>query len=243
MTSVAAHLEPSPAGRTVSWLPAYFTRHALLGRTRPETRSALAEVAYLRYFASGARVAAYGDACDSINLVIHGAVEIGWADADGRRAVLSYLQVGEFMNIAPLIDRQPLMYDVRAHGSATLACIPATTFLACLDRDPVLTRGMLDELAWRSRFLHEALRHQALVPLRARLARYLLFLAQRHGNTTAQGLRIDMRLSQDDLAAMLNSSRQSINKELRAFAEQALISVGYSVVLLLRPDELERIAG
>jgi CRP-like cAMP-binding protein len=57
----------------------------------------------------------------------------------------------------------------------------------------------------------------------ARLARVLLDLAARHGQAVETGIRIETRLTQGELAAMVSASRETVNRGLRSFEHRTWI--------------------
>jgi CRP-like cAMP-binding protein len=69
---------------------------------------------------------------------------------------------------------------------------------------------------------------EGLLPLRARVARTLVMLAAQHGQGGAEGVEIQLRLTQEEYADMLGVSRQSLNRELRALEQAGAISLTYA---------------
>ena len=61
--------------------------------------------------------------------------------------------------------------------------------------------------------------------LPARLARTLLTLADQHGKEVEEGLRIELSLTQTDLAEMTGATRVSINKALGRFRRAKWVKV------------------
>lgn len=61
--------------------------------------------------------------------------------------------------------------------------------------------------------------------VRERLIRVLLELGEEHGVREDAGLRIDLWLSQQDLADMVEASREKVNRELGRLARRGLIQV------------------
>ena len=72
----------------------------------------------------------------------------------------------------------------------------------------------------------------------ARLARVLLDLAARTGHAIPQGIRIESRLTQTELAAMVGASRESVNRALRGFEQRGLIGWDSSWITIYRPAQL-----
>jgi CRP/FNR family transcriptional regulator/CRP/FNR family cyclic AMP-dependent transcriptional regulator len=73
-----------------------------------------------------------------------------------------------------------------------------------------------------------------------RVAKKLLELADAHGSKVADGIRIDMRLTQQELASMVGASRESVNKVMGYFTDKNFISTDKHRITLLRIVELKR---
>jgi CRP-like cAMP-binding protein len=72
------------------------------------------------------------------------------------------------------------------------------------------------------------------------LAKRLLELGDEYGTDTPDGKLITMRLTQSELAAMVGTTRESVNKHLRAFRARGIIDVQRGRTLIRRPEELRR---
>ncbi len=78
-----------------------------------------------------------------------------------------------------------------------------------------------------------------------RVADVLVGLSLEHGRqlepsaTTPEGaVRIDGRLTQGDLAAMVNSSRQSVNQALAELGSEGIVRFERDGIVILAPDRL-----
>ena len=76
---------------------------------------------------------------------------------------------------------------------------------------------------------------------RRNLARVLLKLGQDYGRPTPLGTRVEMKLSQRDLSKLVASSRESVNKQLRAWRETGVVDLEDGLLVLRRPAELKRL--
>ncbi len=75
--------------------------------------------------------------------------------------------------------------------------------------------------------------------VRARLAKRLLVLANRFGETADDGIGLAVHLSQRELAELVGATRQTINMLLREWAEKGTIRIAGRRVHIL---DLERLA-
>ena len=72
------------------------------------------------------------------------------------------------------------------------------------------------------------------------LAKKLLELADGHGEASPDGLRIPMRLTQEELAQMVGVTRASINKQLGWFQERGILTIDREGITLHKPEELRK---
>ena len=75
-----------------------------------------------------------------------------------------------------------------------------------------------------------------------RLARLLVNLAATHGMITPAGVRIAHKLSQQNIGNTIATSRESVNKQLRLWQTQGLLTIERGHITLLQPAALDRIA-
>ena len=60
----------------------------------------------------------------------------------------------------------------------------------------------------------------------------LLTLTQLHGHVRADGILLDVKISQADLADWLGVSRQRVNLAIQQLKSEALINLSYSSILI-----------
>jgi len=77
--------------------------------------------------------------------------------------------------------------------------------------------------------------------LPVRLASYLLFLARIYGHDVDGKTVIQAGLNQTDIGQKLMSTRESVNRQMKAFSEQGLIQVQGDKIVILDPQALEKI--
>lgn len=74
-----------------------------------------------------------------------------------------------------------------------------------------------------------------------RLAHMLLILGEKFGEPGDDGTTITLKLPQDKLAAMISSSRPSVNIALKTLAEAKIIALDKGKITLLAPQKLAEI--
>ena len=103
---------------------------------------------------------------------------------------------------------------------------------------PQLAFNFMQKLSVRVRYNTKQVDSLATLDVSQRLARKLLELAQDYGTVEAEGVRINTRLNQSDLASLIGATRESINKVLRFFRKQKLICMNAGIITILDTEAL-----
>ncbi len=191
----------------------------------------------------GATIFQKGDEGSSMMAVLSGRVRVSAVSADGREITLNVISPGEIFGEIALLDGKPRSADATAVEETTLLVVERRQFLPFLKQNDDLYLRLLAVLCDRLRRTSLALEGIALFDLPARLARLLLKLAEDYGRTGADGTRIDMKLSQRDLSTLVASSRESVNKQLRVWREDGVLTIDGGYLVLRRPGDLQELVG
>lgn len=197
-----------------------------------------------RRFRRGEVLFHQGDPGDSLFVIAAGSVKVVLPSESGDEAILSTLRPGGFLGELALLDGAPRSATVVALERTETLILPRARFRALVAAEPALRDALLAGLAGELRRLTEHVGELHFLDLTGRLAASLARLAHEHGVLQPDGsLRLDARLTQADLAAMVGSTRQSVNKLLGTFAEDGLIQLDRDALVVARLDDLERMAG
>ena len=180
----------------------------------------------------GKQILACGDTVSELIVVLGGTLVTSRTSEDGRQSVLFHWHKGDILGMSPLLSGGRFSFDLTAQTRSRLLCIGSAPILSVLAEQPHLLGSVVDLLCGHYRLTIDMFCRQALMPLRERLIDRLLLLAGTHGVRTSAGVRLDMRLSQSELAAMLSTSRQSVNKELQSLVQQGLLALAYNSITI-----------
>ena len=148
----------------------------------------------------------------------------------------------EVLGEIALLDGSPRSASVVAVEPTTGLLLTRATVLDVMARHPVVLDAMLHALGRLVRRLTEQAGDLVFLDLGGRLAKLLLRLAEGR-SPTAEGIVLDTRLSQSELAAMVGASRPAVNRVLHMFATRGLITVDGRVIVVCDVEELRRRAS
>ena len=174
--------------------------------------------------------------------VLTGRLKASAAGADGKEIVFSVCDPGEVIGEIALLDSNPRSATIVALEPSLLLVLDRRDFLPFLERHPRVAIELAELLAARLRRLSELAEDSVLLALRARLAKKLVSFSRRYGRPTPEGVQIDLPFSQQELGDMVGTSRESINKQLRAWQEEGLLVSSRGRITLRDAAALEALA-
>jgi CRP-like cAMP-binding protein len=206
---------------------------------QPEELTEILNFAIEKRVRRGQTIVQKGDVGSSMMAVLSGRVRISAVNADGKEITLNVINPGEVFGEIALLDGQPRSADATAAEDTALLVVERRHFIPFLARNQSLTSRLLAVLCERLRSTSLALEQIALFDLEARLARLILKLAADYGKPTANGTRIEMKLSQRDMSNLVAASRESVNKQLGLWREDGVLEIDGGYIVLRRSADLQ----
>jgi CRP-like cAMP-binding protein len=184
-----------------------------------------------------------GDAGSYMVAVLSGRIRISATSPDGREVTLNMIDAGEIFGELALLDGKPRSADATALEDSNLMMVERRHFLPYLASNRELALRVIDVLCERLRDTSETLGNFAMLDLPGRLARKLLNLANEYGATAGGRTRLEIRLSHTDLGRFVGCSRETVNKQMRAWEEDGIVARDGGRISLCKPHVLKRIGG
>jgi CRP/FNR family transcriptional regulator/CRP/FNR family cyclic AMP-dependent transcriptional regulator len=203
----------------------------------------LAEACRVRSFRAGEILFHEGDAGHTLYLLQSGHVKILRVAPDGKETILHLAAPGEWLGELALLDGLPRSATAEALEAVETVAVSREGFLAMLDRCPHLAVTVARRLAETVRRLNEQVQDVVLLDLPGRVAKKLLELAEQYGVPTPEGVRIEVRLTQQELAQMVGAGRGRVNECLSSFQKRGLLTVERERITLHRPRALRERTG
>jgi CRP/FNR family transcriptional regulator, cyclic AMP receptor protein len=188
----------------------------------------------------GATIFSKGDPGNSLIAVISGTVKISISSPDGRNAILNLIGPGEIFGEVAVLDGQARTADAIANTNCEIYVIDRREFLPFVKSQPALAMKFIELLCTRLRWTSDQVEQVILQDLPGRLASALIRLTERH--RPAQDSRT-IAVTQQEISEMVGMSRESINKQLRAWASRNWVRLEHGAIVVLEVDPLLEIAG
>lgn len=184
-----------------------------------------------------------GDPGQTLYLIVSGEVKIQRVTPSGRLVVLAIRGPGEHVGEMALLDGDPRSADAVTAARTELLILDRYDFIRCMLDRPQIALNMLASLARRLREAANQVEGYRELDVLGRVAAVLLELAAAHGEPVGEGVRITVRVTQQDLADRIGATRVSVNKALgRLRTVRAIRSEGGDLVVTNR-EELQRLCA
>jgi CRP/FNR family transcriptional regulator, cyclic AMP receptor protein len=170
-----------------------------------------------------------------------GKIRIFRVSSVGKEAIVFIRNRGEMFGLAEILGEQKRVFNAQAITSCRLFEIKRKDFEMLLRRHFSLAQRVIEVLGRRVRYLGEQLESLIVGDVPTRLLRLLTCLCW-HGVPDAKILDkpilIPVKLTQEQIAAMIGSSQQTVSETLKKFKEEGLIDISGKEITILKPREI-----
>jgi CRP/FNR family transcriptional regulator, cyclic AMP receptor protein len=214
-------------------------KHPYFADLAPEAFEQLFRYAKLTTYKRGATICSKGDPGNSLFAVLSGTVKISVSSPDGRNAILNLIGAGDIFGEIAVLDGQMRTADATANTNCELYVIDRRDFLPFVRSQPALAMKFIEILCARLRWTSDQVEQVILQDLPGRLAATLLGLIEKR-NLDPEGRTI--AVTQQEISEMVGMTRESINKQLRAWAARGWVRLEHGAIVVLDVDALRELS-
>ena len=197
-----------------------FPKGSTLYACGPEGCAALARHWTVSSFPARSVVVSENDTDDDVFFVIEGLARAATFTDNGREVLYSDLPRGEAFGIFAAIDGQPRSTNVFAKEPSRIARLSGNQFREVLYGNRKVNEAFMLYLVDRIRHLSSRMTEATTLSTEQRLCAQLLRMAERSGPDT--GI-IERLATQQELATLISSQRESVGREMSKLNDQGLI--------------------
>lgn len=187
-----------------------------------------------------------GDEGSQIYVLVSGQLKVVTTSSEGDDLIFCLLDPGEVIGEVGLLANRPRTASITAMKKSDLIVIDQRDFRSLLRTRPEFAYELLTVLACRLARVSEFVEDTQFLNLPVRLAKKLVDFAKAHGKIAGGGrsdsLVIEVKLSQEEWGDLVGTSRESVNKQFRAWSSEGLISLDKGKVVVHRLEELRKLA-
>ena len=179
------------------------------------------QLATRKRFPKNTIVFSKGDESDSLYIIQSGRVKAVIHDTEGKEIVLSLIGSGEYFGEMAALDGVPRSATIVTKEPTEMLIVHRNDFKSILASNPDMAFNLLKVLLERLRRANEKIESLAFTNVHGRVANLLMQFAERRG----QQWVIEEKLTHQEIANMIGSSREMVSRILGELAESGHISI------------------
>lgn len=178
-----------------------------------------------------------GDQDEMIYFITSGQIKLLMLSPDGRECLLAIHTEGDIFGELCLSGLCQRLETATAMEKTVLKQIPSSKFFARLGRDS-LFEGFVQYLAVRIADQQQVIADLVTVDSEQRLGKTLLRLARTMGKKDPRSIRIEPKISHEELSEMVGTTRPRISVFMQRFRNLGLIETNEDNFLVIKEERL-----
>lgn len=197
----------------------------------------------VRAFKAGQEMMAQGDRGDTLFIILRGLARVSMVAANGREIILDYAEPGHVLGEIAFLDGGDRTASVHAIDPIEALVLTRSAFSDIIDKHKGLALRLLKAMARRLRQNNAVIEADRAYTSGPRLARFLLRLMMAEGAADAAATgQLKIALSQGELGNFAGMSREQINRQLSAWADNGIVGLKGGRVTIMDREALIDVA-
>ena len=178
-----------------------------------------------------------GDQDEMVYFIETGQVKLLMLSSEGRECILAIHTAGDIFGELCLSGLGARLETATAMKQTSLKQIPCSQFFARLSRDS-LFEGFVRYLAVRIADQQQVIANLVTVDSEQRLGKTLLQIARTLGKKDPRSIRIELKISHEELSEMVGTTRPRISLFMQRFHNLGLIETNKDHFLIIKENKL-----
>jgi CRP/FNR family transcriptional regulator, cyclic AMP receptor protein len=183
-----------------------------------------------------------GDRAQGVHFLSSGRIKISKVTRDGKELTLAYRSEGDFFGEPCLLDGGPREEMAEAMDASTTVEVPRELLDVLLKSDGGAAYKFARALIARRKDLETRVEQLIFKDVGAKLAELLLNLGQEHGISDVRGTVVGLKITHQEMANLIGSTRETVSLTLSQFKRKGLIQTEGRKVILADQEGLRALA-
>ena len=181
------------------------------------------------------------EAGNSLFIISKGRVKISRISDEGKEVILAILKEGDFFGEMSLLNGHVRSANVTAIEDSELLRLRRDDFFNLLYSHPELSINLLKELAKRIRMSDTQIKSLSLLDAVGRVASALIQLVEVGGTIKEEKMIIEKLPSQQDVANMAGTSRETVSRAFKLFINEGYIVKKGNKIIIEKFEKFKRL--
>lgn len=211
----------------------FLRRVPIFGGLNQESLERVAAIMSEKIYARKSIVFHEGDQGNTLYIIKNGRIKIAKVAMDGREKTLTILLGGDFFGEMAIFDNLPRSATAEAlENDVHLFAINKSDFERLINENPSIALRIMKDLTRRIRQINQQVEDLAFKDVHGRVASTLFQLLETEEQTVGRTLT-SLRMTHQDLANMVGSSRETVTRALNRLQSEGAISISHQRIEVL----------
>jgi CRP-like cAMP-binding protein/CheY-like chemotaxis protein len=197
----------------------------------------LSENRPIRWFKRKEFIFMEGQVPNDLFYIEKGKVKTYKVNYDGKELITGIYQEGDFLGYVPLLEEKPYYENAEVMEDAQIKIIPKSDFLTVLYSSKDVARKFIRLLSNNLEEMETRLLDIAYQSVRQRVAATLINI---HENIATQGENKLISMPRKDIASLIGTATESLNRTLADFKDEGLIEISNEGLHIVSKPKLEK---
>lgn len=205
---------------------------------KKESEKELSKYSMIKSYKKGQHLFLDRDEVSNIYFVIEGIASLYKLNADNDKKVIFIYGAGDILNEV-ILQKDITSLNCEFLSDVKILEIKREDFLKVMEKDFILTKNIIDSMAFKIRRLYHQLKNTSnSIRVDKQIASKLWKLSRDFGKKINEGIEIDFDLSITYLADMLGAKRETVSRQLKLLVTEDLIVVKRNRFIVKNRDKL-----
>lgn len=200
--------------------------------------SAIRQIAVEKQYNKGQTIFSEGDETTGLFVVVDGRIKIYKVSSEGKEQILHIFEAGQSFGEVTVFTGQQLPANAQTLAKSRLLLFPRSAIVDLVTANPSLALNLLAIMSKKLRQFAAQIENLSLKEIPARLASYLIYLAEEQGSGDA----VTLNVSKGQLASLLGTIPETLSRIFAKLSGQNLIRVEGPKITLLDRQGVEDLA-
>ena len=203
-----------------------------------EQLEAIRQIAVEKRFNKGQTIFSEGDKTTGFFVIVDGRVKIYKVSSEGKEQILHIFEAGQSFGEVTVFTGQQMPANAQALAKTHLLLFARSAFVDLVTSHTSLALNLLGIMSKKLRQFAAQIENLSLKEIPARLASYLIYLAEEQGTQDA----VTLNVSKGQLASLLGTIPETLSRIFAKLSAQNLIRVEGPKIILLNREGIEDLA-
>ncbi|MEW6663533.1 MAG: Crp/Fnr family transcriptional regulator [Bacillota bacterium] len=216
------------------------TKLSFFARLPKDTLDWLEPLMPVRRYVSRQLLFMEGEPSDFMGFVLEGRVKLYRVSSEGQEKVVHIATAGDVFGELPYFDGKPHPLTAETMEETRVRLISHQDLDRLWQAHPDIGREFLRVASLRLRQTYRQIRSLTFKDAYARTAGRLYKLARDYGVKTAQGVELSLTFTQQELANLIGTSRETMSKILNSLQKNRILTANRGQIIILDMDKLRK---